>query len=133
MGTVTEICMFLRPQFTWAEANALLPVIKGIFHKHELVIDEAISDQRFYIKTGAPQSKVTECDNIVSEQMRQCGVKLHKLGCKVLGNGYIGFDSGVFYWSFHQADDKLDHYHGYGNFPEERRKIDVLYPSYVQE
>jgi hypothetical protein len=133
MGTVTNICMLARPQFTWAEANAMLPMVKAMFAKHEKVIDKAIADQRFYMATGAPQKKVTECDDIVADQMRRLGAKLHKIGCKVLGNGYIGFDAGIFYWSYHQHDTELNHYHAYGEEPIMRHRIDILHPSYVQE
>lgn len=133
MGEVIRICDLERTEFTWAEANAMLPLVKRIFNRHEKIINKLMSNQRFFISSCAPQHVITLCDNQVSEEMRQLGLKLHKLGLKALGNGYVGFDSGVFYWSFNgQIDADLNHYHAYNENPSLRREIKVLYPQVMK-
>jgi Uncharacterized conserved protein (DUF2203) len=130
MGTVTEICKYpIKTEFTLREANDLLPTIRRIFKKHEQRIKKLLSDQRFYIASGAPQERITECDNLVGQEMSWCGTKCFKLGTKVLGDGFLGFDSGVFFWSWMYDEEIISNYHAYDDNPRfKRHKINILYP-----
>lgn len=134
MGEVIEICRADKKEFTWAEANALLPLVKRIFERHLKTINKQLSEQRYYVKSNAPKHVLDKCDDLISEEMSILGNKITKLGGKILGNGYIGFDSGIFYWSFNgQFDKELNHYHDYTEDPTRRREITILYPQVVVE
>src|ERR1700734_178769 len=84
--------------FTLQEVNDLVPLLNAITKKHEDVIKQAMDRQSFLMKTRATQAAITKQDDIVGEQMAQWGRKVYKLGAKVLPGGYLGFDSGNFFW-----------------------------------
>jgi len=122
MGEVVEICQ--QRFFTREEARALLPTIQKILEKHERVITKLLSDQRYFISTHAPQERITECDDKISEQMARCGAKIHKLGVKVFGDGWFGFCTGGMYWSYHWPEDKdINYYHGLLEDPRRTRYL----------
>ncbi len=114
MSNVTEIC---KPRvyegFTLTQVNDLIPLLIEITKKHQNAIENAMDKQRFLMKSGASQERVTECDNIVGEHMRRWGVKMYKLGAKVMPGGYLGFDSGCFYWSWHFGETECEYQHSY--------------------
>lgn len=89
-----------RPQMTLREVNELVPILIRITKKHEGLISHAMQTQRFLIKSGAPQTRVTECDQLVGKEMGKWATKMFKLGAKVYSNGYLGFWSGFGFWSW---------------------------------
>lgn len=122
-----EICQPGGRQFTWKEASLLLPLVRNIYEKHEKVVKRALENQRFFMKSKASEERIKECDTIVGKELSKAAVKIHKLGVKVLGNGFFGFDSGVFYWSWRYPEDGINHYHGYAADPAiHRRKITIF-------
>jgi len=129
MGTITNICAWPIRKFTLKEANDELPLLKRVFERHEVACNKALADQRFYIKAKAPEALVRQCDDRVSKEMAACGKKLLKLGVKPFGSGFVGFDSGCFYWSWRHGESIVEYYHDYEVHPiSGRRKITILTP-----
>lgn len=109
--------------YTLPEAQEMVPLITKITSKHENNISKIMSDQRFLIKCGASQERVTECDNKVGQEMAAWGRKLFKLGLKVMNGGWVGFNNGTGYWLWHYGE-KLAQYHcGYGDDPVVSRRL----------
>lgn len=134
MSKVAEICQERAAKtFTLQEVNDLVPLLTKISQKHENIISESMNTQRFMLKSGAKQERITEQDNIVGENMRQWGVKVYKLGAKVMPGGYLGFNSGCFYWSWHYGEKDCSYYHEYEDNPqieECRRKLEANSKEY---
>lgn len=122
-GNLVYICQPLSRTFTLQECNDLLPIIRRITEKWQQNIHKIMDDQRFYMKTGAPQIKVTDCDDRVSEEYRLWGTKLLRLGIKILEGNYLGFNSGFGYYSWAWNDPEVNHYHEYEEAPYQRRKL----------
>lgn len=112
--------------FTLAEANELLPIIRHISNKHNNAIERALADQRYLLKTGAPQFLVSECDAVVVKQLQIWGGKLLKLGVKQFQGGWMGFDMGQGYYSWCVNEQVVSYYHGYLENPSARRPIGVI-------
>lgn len=124
------------PEFTLAEANSLIPLVERIFVLHENRVQKHLANQRYFMQTHAPEIRAKEAEDAVSNEMARCGVKLWKLGVKVLGNGFIGFNSGVFYWSWRFPDDKgkeISHYHGFNESCYQRHEMKLIRPAEVYE
>lgn len=119
---VVRICEFGPRVFTLDEAKELVPLLIRITTKHEKVITRTMADQRFYMKTFAPQRRVTDCDNKVCAEMTAWGRKVCKLGCKVFSGGYVGMDSGSDWYSWHFGEPKLMYRHNYEVDPSTFRR-----------
>lgn len=131
MNTVTDICK--NREFNIEQAEGMIPILKSIIKKHEAVIKKIMADQRYFIKTKASDIRIKECDNLVGKQMAKCGAKVHKLGVKVFGDGYFGFDSGMFYWSWKYPENRIDYYCGYYDNPRFSRYPIKVSPSEVYD
>ncbi len=132
-NNVVEICQPPRT-FTLKEVDELIPTLQRISEKHENAIAAAMQKQRYFMISGAPQALVTEQDTIVGQNMADWGKKLYKLGAKILPGGYIGFDSGCFYWSWHWGEESCEYYHEYKDNPQVdwcRRKLEKTKPENV--
>lgn len=125
LNNVIMICQPKPQLFNIDEVNRLVPILIRITGKHENAISEAMKKQRYLIKTYAPQAAVQECDNTVGQEMAMWGAKVYKLGAKVLPQGFLGFDNGTFYWSWHYGDRICNHYHEYLEAPTKRRLVHV--------
>ncbi len=123
---LTKICQPLPVKFTLAEANELLPLIRRISAKHDTVINRALANQRFLMVSGAPQIRVTECDNRVVAELQAWSRKIMKLGVRQFQGGAYGFDSGFGYWSWYTNEPSVTHFHDYMETPAKRRVIGIL-------
>lgn len=122
---VTSICN-IPYLFTLGEVEKMLPLLNRITLKHEGIIRKAIDKQRFLIKSNAPQISITEIDDQVCKEMSSWGRKMFKLGAKVFSGGYLGFDVGYGYVSWHYPETELKYWHDYLSQPSDtgsRRKI----------
>lgn len=110
--------------FTLQEADELVPIISRITKHNEREVQKLLDKQRYMLKSGAPQERITEADTLVGKHLVDWGAKLTKLGCKVFGMGYVGFDCGSGFWSWHEGDgDKVNYFHGYMETPLQRREV----------
>ncbi len=119
--------------FTLEEVNELIPLLNRIYKHHETIIHKALDNQRFFMQTGAPQIRVTEQDDIVCAEMKRCAVKCYKLGARVLQGGHLGFDSGMFFWSWKFPETECLYHHAYhfATNPElGRQKLEVKAREY---
>lgn len=126
LTNVVSICQDHTKFFTLAEVNKLVPLLDRITRRHEREIQKAMSNQRFLIKTGAPQSCVSKCDDIVGYHMAEWGKKIYKLGGRVLQGGYIAFDNSWGYWSWHWGEHEINMYHDYTESPNQRRNVGII-------
>jgi len=125
LGTVTQICT--TRTWTLEEAKEMIPLVSRLFDTHEQVIKQALEQQRFFMKTGAPKQAISECDDIVNKELVKLGSKLVRLGIRVLGDYFVGFDSGQFLWSYMYKEQSMSHWHGYYENPRfSRHKISFL-------
>lgn len=124
MGDVIHISG--RRVFTLPEANAMLPLILRITDKYENQITKLMGEQRFYVKTLAPQALVNKIDIEVARLMNEWGAKLTKLGCIVLGTRAASFDSGFGYWSWIYPEATVSHYYDYNQQIHDRRKLAII-------
>lgn len=124
MTEVSDIC---QPKFfTLDQANKLVPLFKRITEKSEQTCIELLSRQRYLIKTHAPDSTIKECDTKVGNALVQWGTKMAKLGTIVFIDGFIGLDSGTFFWSWHLGDEEIKYYHNYSESPSMRRPLSLI-------
>ncbi len=129
MTKPVEICT--ERDWTLDEAKEVLPLVRRIFEKHENAIKFALDQQRFFIKTGAPQTAVTDCDKKVNEELIAMGRKLTRLSIKVFGNYFIGFDSGQWYWSWKFNEPTIEYFNGYEENPlYSRHRIAIIEMMY---
>lgn len=126
LDNVINICQ-VGKIFTMAEANDLVPLLTKIVGKCESEISKELAKQRFMIISGAKQEIVNSIDVKIGRLLTESGVKVTKLGCKVIGNGFIGIDSGFGYWSWVLGEEKITHYHDYTQSPFERRQLGIIY------
>lgn len=125
--SVIPICLDPNRVFTINEADDMIPLISRITGKHEKAVQDLLDKQRYFIKTGAPEDLVKRADTQVGKHLVNWGSKLTKLGIKVFGYGFVGFNSGFGYWSYRQGDgDKISFYHDYNETPLQRRKLSRL-------
>lgn len=113
-------------KFTLQEANEMIPLFESITRKHEGNVSKALKDQTWLMKSGAPPAKVIEVDNYISSQLAEWGKKMFKLGASVFSGGYIGLDSGSFFYSWHLGDKEIKYFHYYFEYPGSRRSLTEL-------
>jgi hypothetical protein len=123
LNNITSICRSIPAVFTINEANALIPLIQRISAKHEIQISKALALQRWYMKSGASQSRVTDCDNRVVAELQALGRKILKLGVKQTQGGWFLFDTGYGYWVWTIREPEVEYYCDYLEKPEHRRKV----------
>ena len=122
---VIEICV--DRTWTLQEAREILPLLKKVFEKHESRIKILLDNQRFFMKTQAPMAAIKSCDDGISHELKLMGGKFLKLGIKVYGNNFIGFDSGEWFWSYQYPEEDISYFHGYVENPLfNRHKIGII-------
>lgn len=112
--------------FTLSEVNTLLPLIIHITDKYESAIEKLLSEQRYYVKSGAPKHIVDSLDYKVINLLNEWGAKVTKLGGKVLGTKAVSFDSGFGYWSWLYGEKEVSHYYDYSEQVNNRRKMGII-------
>lgn len=122
-NNVVFICQPRPHIFTLDEANSLVPILNKLSMKYDGIITKALADQRHNIKSGASKVKIDSFDDIVAGAMVTWGQKAMKLGAKVMEGGYLGFDSGQGYYSFHYGESCVEYVHGYDERPYSRKQI----------
>ncbi len=125
MGDVVQITG--KRVFTLSEANSLIPLIYRITKKYEDRVEKLLSDQRFYMRTGAPKSVIDKVDLDVTRLLIEWGAKITKLGGVTLGSKVVSFDSGFGYWSWVYPDKEITHYYDYHEGVHNRRTMGVIY------
>lgn len=125
MGEVISITG--KKFFTLEEANTLLPTIISITKKYENKIEKLLSDQRFYMRTGAPKHVVDSADMKVVQLMNEWGAKITKLGGVVLGSRVVSFDSGFGYYNWAFGEPKVMFFYDYGQGVHERREMGIIF------
>lgn len=119
---VVSICQPFRT-FSAEEINDLITILERITSKHEATVANLLKKQRYLITSGVPASEYNKIDSLVGGQLIQWGTKITKLGGKVFSHGYVGFDGGGFWYSWHLGDKSITHYHGYDESPLNRRPV----------
>lgn len=127
---LTKICQPLPHIFTLDEANELVPLLQKISARYHDLIEKELDKQRFFIKTGASDTRINTCDAEVSKAMVAWGSKITKLGGKVLVGGYIGLDCGFGYYSWRFGETRIEWYHDYLDSPISKRRM-LVYPEKV--
>lgn len=121
--SLTDLINICQPTvFTLEQVNKLVPLLSRITEKHNAAVEHALGLERFFIKSGAHEDRVKECDIEVGKNLVEWGRKMVKLGGKVLPGGFVGFDSGSFLWSWHYGERSVEYYHEYFESPSSRRK-----------
>lgn len=127
---VISICQPPRT-FSEAEVNTLIPLLERITARHENAVSKLLDNQRFLLISGASKETVNKIDPQVGKHMVDWGQKIVKLGGRVFQHGYVGFDGGGFYYSWHYGEAMITHFHMYNESPFDRKPIKV--DSYVQK
>lgn len=122
LNNVISICQAPR-FFTLEEADELIPLVLKITEQNEGRVQKLLDVQRYFLRSGAPQERIKSADTEVGQILVNWGTKLTKLGCKVFGGGFVGFDSGSGFWSWHNGETKIEYFHGYLESPLQRRQI----------
>lgn len=117
MSEVAFICQPKDKHYTKEEVLELLPILNTICVKYNSKRQKIFDNQCYYVKTGAPQTIVTECDNKIGAVMQECFTKIYKLGGKALGGGWVAFDNGTGYWIWRYSEPQLLWVIGYGCDP----------------
>ncbi len=94
MSDVAFICQPKDSWFSVDEVKKLIPLLTNIARTSLNKIERIRSDQRFYMKSGAPQNMLTEMDNKIGAEMQLFFNKVRKLGARALGDGWLAFDTG---------------------------------------
>lgn len=127
MTNVVQICLTPDTVFTLLEVDKLIPLIQAVTYRHENLVMKFMRQQSYMIKTGAPEARIKELDTKVGKELVSYGTKMTKLGARVYGHGYSGFNSGFGYWSYHVSDGgSVQYYHDYNESPLIRRKLNRL-------
>lgn len=131
MGVImssTNVVSICQPPKTFSinEVNALIPLFTRITTRHESVVSELLSKQRFFLMSGASERVVNSVDPKVSREMSIWGQKLAKLGARVFESGFVGFDGGGFYYSWRYGESEITHFHYYNQHPFDRMPIKVV-------
>lgn len=122
LSNVVSICQ--PPKFfTLEEADELVPLISRITEQDENRVQKLLDVQRYMLKSGASRDAVIKVDAEVGQILVGWGTKLTKLGCKVFGGGYVGFDNGAGFFSWHNGDTSIRYFHGYLESPMLRREV----------
>lgn len=111
--------------FSESEVNSLIPLLEKITSRHENIVTKLINQQQFLIKSGASEKSCNKLQDEVNMNMVQWGSKLTKLGGKVFDHGFVGFDGGGFYYSWHYGEKTISQYHLYNESPFNRKPIKV--------
>ena len=122
MADIAYICGTKTDFWTLEEVRKLLPLLIRISQRREKAIQKAMNDQRFYMKSGAPQSQITICDDLVGKEMAKWGKMVYKLGGKVYRDGWVGFDFGAGVYLWHLGEKDINWYMGFHDDPVIQRR-----------
>ncbi len=107
---MSDVAFICQPKDSWfqiEEVRALIPLLTNIARVSLNKIERIRSDQRFYMKSGAPQSVVTELDNKIGAEMQIFYTKINKLGGRAMGDGWLAFDTGSDFIIWRYYEPKL--------------------------
>lgn len=117
MSEVAFICQPKNEPYTKEQVMSLLPLLDGMCTKYNKQQKKIRDDQYFYIKSGAPQSVITACDDKIGKIMSTLFTKIGKLGGRALGNGWVAWDNGTGYYCWRYSEPNLLWIVGYGVDP----------------
>lgn len=124
MTNVVSIC---GPKlWTLEEAQEMVSMVKRITEKAELEVEQSLKHQRYLHMSHASEDTITKETEKMQSVLNQWGTKMTKLGMKAYGQGYVGFDSGWGYWSYHYKETIIEYYHGHDESPLYRKKVSLL-------
>jgi hypothetical protein len=116
--------------FTLSEARVMLPLVSRI--TANAVAELAPMQKRLRRMLACdPRIKVVETDY---EVIVRCWIgKIERLGLVASGLWWVSFDIGEGYVCWRYPEIRLDYFRGYGERPEDRRKISEICEQYCPD
>lgn len=108
--------------FSLEEAVEVLPIVKRIVAKHEVVIQKLLKEQRYALDAKAGLETIKEYDKKLVNEQIAWGSKLTRMGLRVSG-GYVYFNTGTGWYVWLIGHDNIQYYLEHGKGLESLIKI----------
>lgn len=128
---ILEVARIARPGdtqlFTLPEARALLPLVSRMTAS---AVAELAPQQRRLRRMLACDPRLGPIEQAYEQVVRRWIGKVERLGLQASGLWWVSFDIGEGYVCWRYPELRLEYYRGYGDRPEDRRKISEVCEQY---